>query len=193
MKLMWGAAAVGVLLGVLSVPLVLNSGASLGRKHTQGWLYSNEVGSRAAGPYLRAIIAKSGLLALNRDETIYFQRDEDEHGRRLREACDYQLSGGPLPARWWSVTIYGADDFLPVNGDDAEAMDATRVARTPDGRWSMIVSRARPRLGDWLSSRNAKTVSLTLRLYNPQPHAVADQSAVALPTIRTLACHGDAA
>lgn len=184
--------AAGLLIGGGSALLVLGNGQLLGRESRQGWFGNANAGSTAAGPYTRAIIAKIGLLALSRAETIYFHKYDDENGKRLDAACAYELSGGPLPARWWSITIYAADDFLPVNGDAAQSVDATRLAKTADGRWTARVAATRAGAADWISSKHAGAFSLGLRMYNPSDAARASLAAIDFPRIRSLGCAGGA-
>ncbi len=178
----------GLVIGVASAMLVLGNGQLLGREKSGGWFGNRNAGSSAADPYTRGIIAKIGLLALNRSETIYFQRYEDEKGARLDASCRYQLSGSALPTRWWSITIYAADNFLPVNGNDAQSIDATRVKRGADGRWTAVLSATRGDAANWVSSRNAGQFSLGLRMYNPEPGPRNDIAMIPFPTIRTISC-----
>ena len=91
-------------------------------------------GSVDADPWTRARIALTGLLALTRDQAIYFTTQTDDSGARLREECRYRVTGGAMPARWWSVTVYADDDFLPQNEDDALSFDATEVKPDPQGQ-----------------------------------------------------------
>jgi hypothetical protein len=189
------AALVGLVVGVGSAIVVLKR-STFGAEMVSGWVGSKLAGSTAADPYTRAMIAKSGLLALNRSETIYFTLTKDERGRALTQNCAYQLKGGPLPARWWSLTIYAADDFLPKNHDAAFSIDDTRTQKDPGGGWTAAVSLQRPGPGgapNWISTWDAKTFSLTLRLYNPSPEAAADPHVIAFPRITTLSCSGVAA
>lgn len=184
-----GAVLLGLVAGIGSAVVVIASGGGVGdSREVRGWRYNPLVGSAAAGPYTRAMVAKSGLLALTKAETIYFVLQRDTAGKRLSARCRYRLSGGALPARWWSVTIYAADDFLPVNGDQAESADATRVAKGAGGRWSVEVSATRPATGDWISSKNAGTFDLQLRLYNPSATARDTPQSIPMPTIETLGC-----
>jgi hypothetical protein len=170
--------------------------STIGGDSYRGWMGSKLTGSTAADPYTRAMIAKSGLLALNRSETIYFTLTKDEHGRALTQNCAYQLKGGPFPARWWSVTIYAADDYLPKNHDGAFSIDDTRTQKDPGGGWTAAVSLQRPGPGgapNWISTWDAGNFSLTLRLYNPSPEAAADPHVIAFPQITTQSCSGAAA
>jgi len=178
-------------IGVASALVVLNKG--LPRTKHDYWSGNGNAGSISADPYTRAIVATKGLLALNSSETIYFQRYQDEQGRPLRESCVYELRGRDLPTRWWSITIYAADDFLPMNGEQAYSVDATQMRRGEDGSW---VARLAPTRGDaanWIATRAAGEFSLALRMYNPNPGVPEDDSVIPFPSIQTVSCDGGAA
>lgn len=195
MKAGWklaGLIMLGTGLGVVSALAMLNQGMKIGREDVQGWVGSHVSGDKTADPYSRALVARAGLLALTQAETLYFNRTTDETGKPLRAECTYQLEGGPQPARWWSVTIYAADNYLPINGDNAQSADATRVAQaakpSDGGQWTVQVS---PQKGDavhWISSKNSGKFALTIRLYNPADSARKDFKSIALPRIKTLSC-----
>ncbi|HVV32539.1 MAG TPA: DUF1214 domain-containing protein [Vitreimonas sp.] len=177
---------IGVTLGVISLWAVFAFGTANFSEHYGAWSLNRAAGSQAAGPYTRAIIARSGLLALSAREAIYFNLDRDEHGRPLDEGCVYELSGAPLETRWWSVTLYASDNFLARNSDHAHSIDASRVG---PGAWR---ARVAPVQGDapfWISSRAAgRGFSLTLRVYNPYDDFA--PSAEALPHLRAISCAG---
>jgi len=177
---------IGVGLGVASLWLVFAFAGASFSEHYGAWSLNRAAGSEAAGPYTRAIIARTGLLALSAREAIYFNLDRDEHGRALNEACVYELSGAPLEARWWSVTLYANDNFLARNNDHAHSVDASRIG---PGAWR---ARIAPVQGDapfWISSRGARRgFSLTLRVYNPFDDFT--PSAEVLPTLATISCAG---
>jgi hypothetical protein len=161
-------------------------GAASFAEHYGAWSLNRAAGSQAAGPYTRAIIARTGLLALSAREAVYFNLDQDEHGRSLDESCIYELSGAPLEARWWSVTLYASDNYLARNGDHAHSIDASRVG---PGRWRARIAPVQGDAAFWISSRAAKHgFSLTLRVYNAYDDF--DPSAEALPTLRTVSCAG---
>lgn len=149
-----------------------------------GWRSDFAVGSKAADPYTRARVARHGLLALAKSEAVYFTRGTDDSGKPLREGCTYRLSGRPLPAGWWSVTLYDAASMLPANTDGAPSMDASRAG---PGRWNAIIAPSRPD-GDarWISSRNAGRFDLTLRLYMPEPAGTLEP-----PRIEQMDCGGE--
>ena len=157
-----------------------------------GWFGSSVTGSVDADPWTRAKVALTGLLALNKSQAIYFSRNTDDAGARLREGCRYKVSGGALPARWWSVTVYADDDYLPLNDDDALSFDATEVKPDAAGQWSALVSARREGDQPWASSRNAGDYTLTLRLYQPSRAAQDDFGAIAMPKVDKLDCGGAA-
>jgi hypothetical protein len=168
------------------------SGRSLafGDVNIGGWRSDFAIGSEAADPYTRARVARHGLLALAKTEAVYFSRADDDQGEPLREACSYRLSGGAMPAAWWSVTLYDATSMLPANTDEALSVDAEQMGA---GAWSAVIAPTRPAGGGaWISSRDAGTFDLTLRLYVPSPALLAQPSAALdPPRIERLSCEGE--
>lgn len=152
-----------------------------------GWRSDFAIGSKAADPYTRARVARHGLLALAKSEAVYLTRTVDDAGEPLREACAYRLSGGAMPASWWSVTLYDAESMLPANTDGAMSIDAERAGK---GAWSAVIAPKRPADGEpWISSRGAGRFDLTLRLYIPEARLLADPNAALVPPrIKRLAC-----
>lgn len=186
----WAAAIlVGIGLGAASAWAALEIGRASFADSYGGWTHNRTAGSTAAGPYTRAIVARVGLLALNAREAVYFTMDRDERGQPLNESCVYELSGGDLPARWWSVTLYASDNFLARNGDYAASIDSSGVH---SGAWRARVSPVRGEAVHWLSSRAAGSgFTLTLRIYNAEDGW--RPNAEALPALRTLSCVGEPA
>ncbi|MEO0057018.1 MAG: hypothetical protein RIT17_455 [Pseudomonadota bacterium] len=160
---------------------------AFGNVDVGGWRSDFAIGSKSADPYTRARVARHGLLALARSEAVYLTRNTDDAGAPLREACTYRLSGGAMPAGWWSVTLYDGASMLPANTDSALSIDASRVS---EEAWEAVIAPERPEGAEhWISSRKAGTFDLTLRLYMPDP-AVIDSPATALkpPRIARLSC-----
>lgn len=202
-----GALLIGLIAGPASAIYMagLWSGAKpldFGDVNVDGWHSDFAIGSEAANPYTRARVARHGLLALAKSEAVYLTKTMDSEGRPLLEACDYTLSGGAMPAQWWSITLYNSESFLPENDDGALSVDATQLAGETSGTseskgdaWEAVISAQKPQ-GDtpWLSSRNAGTFDLTLRLYVPSEELLSEPEATLLPPlIKRLACRGDAA
>ena len=186
---------------VLKILLTLIGGIALGlaatwatviRSNNSGgigdgsWRTSLFAGSSEGGPYLRAYVAVHGLLALNRTETVYYNAGNDSDGHALDGHCSYIVGGLDPPARWWSITAYGADDFLIPNTADRYSASMNSVTRRKDGTFAVTLSQQQPE-GDWIPVA-AGHFDLTIRLYNPQAEVAADPARVVLPTIKKMAC-----
>jgi hypothetical protein len=183
----------GAGLGVGSALLaagIIGPGMRLGGAiNVDGWTSDWTIGSEAANPWTRARVARHGLLALSKDEAVYFTRNTDDSGDRLHEACTYRVTGGDLPAQWWSITLYDATSYLPRNTDNALSFDLTDAAAAGNpGDWTFKVSPL-PAHSEWVSSRDAGQFDLTLRLYKPA-QALIENPAAALsaPRIEKLGC-----
>lgn len=191
------AAILGIAIGGYSA--LAMSGLLPGDRRTGGsinldsWYGDFTMGSEDASPYFRARIARHGLLALANSEAIYFTRAIDDAGEPFRENCKYQISGGPMPARWWSVTLYNSDNFLPSNTDAALSFDASRAeAQSTDGQWTAIISPVKPEGGTgWISSKAAGNFDLTFRLYVPADGVLdRPEELINAPAIKRLDCEG---
>ena len=204
-----GAAALSIALGLFSAYQSVRSGFAGGEVSNGPWRASFVTGSPEADLYTRARVAVGGLLALAPSETVYFTADRDGESRPLDARCDYRVTGEELPARWWSVTLYAADQFLTENPAGRYSFSQTTLARPPGGPWSLIVS-SEPQPGaasgarsegaaraeppepvNWLPSGKPGATgpfSLTLRLYNPRPAVYQEPAAIALPSIQREAC-----
>ncbi|KEO90095.1 hypothetical protein EH31_08360 [Erythrobacter longus] len=159
-----------------------------------GWRSDFAIGSEAADPYTRARVARHGLLGLAKSEAVYFTRTTDSDGQPLRENCDYRMTGGAMPADWWSITLYNGESLLPDNTDGALSIDATRL-NAGEGAWEAIIAARRPAEGTaWISSKAAGNFDLTLRLYVPRRALLeAPEDTVSPPLIERLSCKEDAA
>jgi hypothetical protein len=191
-----GAVVAGSVLGVGSALWMAGlwpegHNLAFGNVDVGGWRSDFAVGSRAADPYTRARVARYGLLALAKSEAVYFTRATDDKGARLREGCTYRLSGGAMPAEWWSVTLYDGKSMLPPNTDGALSVNAQGFAK---GRWEAVIAPTRPANGAaWISSKGAGDFDLTMRLYVPQPALLANpNAALSPPRIERLSCGGAA-
>lgn len=186
------ALAIGaaLVLGLGSAYYAVSAGLSGGEIANGPWRTSLVTGSQQADLYTRARVAVGGLLALAPSETVYWNADVDAAGRPLDARCDYRVEGEELPARWWSVTAYGADHFLIPNDAGRYSFSQTTLARAPGGPWTMTVS-AESKPGNWLPSGRAGAsgpFALTLRLYNPSPELYEQAASVRLPRIEREGC-----
>ncbi len=184
--------AAGLLAG-LALAVVLGAGSALATlwlasralPARDGWLFDARVGSAQAGPYTRALVAIGGLLALGRDETMYWLARTDVAGAPLRSRCRYRIAG-PVPgARWWSVAAYADDHFLFANdaGRYAWGADAAR-----DGRFEIVTGPLAPDDAPvaWLPTPGDRGLVLVLRLYMPDASVARDPHALPLPRVEPI-------
>ena len=179
------------------IAFVLGSGSALLLIHhppvksgvkNGAWTTNFNVGSSDAGMYLRAVIARIGLFALNKTETIYYKADCDDEGQRLCSSCDYRIEGKEIDTRWWSITLYGEDHFLIANEHNRYAYNMKNLAREPDGTYKIFISMSEKK-GNWLpSGKEDQLLSLTLRCYNPKPMLYEQPENIELPRIIKVRC-----
>jgi hypothetical protein len=176
----------GALLGLAATWAVIVRGTMGGDIVNGPWRTSLLTGSAQSGPYLRAAVALHGLLALNRSETIYYTATSDSDGAPLDGACTYRIAGRDPPTRWWSITAYGADDFLIPNAAKRYAVSKNSVARGGDGGFVIVAAKDAPAVNGIALADGRFT--LTLRLYNPEAQVAADPAHVTLPVIAKEHC-----
>src|ERR1700694_1754978 len=176
----------GIMLGLAATWATVIRGTMAGDVGNGPWHTGLYTGSSEGGPYLRAYIAVHGLLALGREEAFYSTAADDGDGNVLNGNCTYQIEGRDPPARWWSITAYGADDFLIPNPADRYSVSMNSVARRADGTFVITLSKA-PVEGNWIPVTGGR-FEVTMRLYTPQAAVVADPVHMALPVIRKAIC-----
>jgi hypothetical protein len=182
--------ALGLLLGAGSAGLVLSGAVRVSEERVGPWAVDLDRGSQDAGIYQRAVTAVQVLLALAKEEAVYFVATDDDDGERLRGDCAYRVTGGDLPATWWSLTLYDGP-YLPDNDDEHLSVDATNADVAADGAWTAYLGPSPDARGDWISTSGADRPNLVLRLYLPDDSVLADPTTVPLPRITRLACGDD--
>jgi hypothetical protein len=192
----WIKTATVIVLGALAGAgtAVAVTGGSLGGGSliNHGWATDTTIGSGSANLWVAARVARVGLLALNRDETIYFDRTTDDTGAQLNERCSYIMTVPELPARWWSVTLYDRANMLAANSDNAPSFDASQavlIAADPAVPSKVLIAPVRDPAADttaFISSKTAGQFSLTLRLYNPEDTTEDTLKQLRLPSITRL-------
>lgn len=148
------------------------------------WESNLLAGSGDADIYTRAVIAINGLLALGREETMYFVATSDDQGQALRSHCSYRIAGTPPKARWWSVTAYADDRFLFDAPNHHYSLNGTTAVLDAQGRFGLSTGPTAPPDGSWwLPTPGQRGVVLTLRLYNPEPSLQASPGSLSPPTV----------
>jgi hypothetical protein len=177
---------IGTLLGLAATWATVFHGGWGGDVTDGPWKTSLTTGSNEGSMYQRASVAVHGLLALNRNETIYYTASTDSAGAALSGACRYVVTGRDPNARWWSITAYGADDYLIPNPAGRYSVSINGVIRGDGGIFGIAVTKNGSG-ANWIPPGDGP-FSLTLRLYNPDPKVVADPAHAALPTIEKEGC-----
>lgn len=172
----------GTALGIGSATLAYDNIASLRSINNGPWQTNLAVGSGEANLYLRASVAVHGLLALNQSETIYYHAYDDNSGKSFNGDNVYRIEGKAPDARWWSITVYGADDFLIPNESNRYSYSGNSVTYGPDGKFTIYLSKTQ-KPGNWLPLGEQKRFSLSLRLYNPGESVRKNPATVELPRI----------
>lgn len=155
--------------------------------HDGPWATFADTGSRHANPYVRAVVARIGLYALSSHEAVYYTAFRDSQGYALNGRCTYQVKGASPPAGWWSLTLYGSDNYLVANPEHRYSWNAGDAASRPDGGFRLLVSSTR-QSGNWLPAPAHGRFSLTLRLYKPSPSVLRHLGSIPLPSIVARSC-----
>lgn len=176
-----------VLLGLGSAWWVLKKAPWLNTTLQVGsWRSNLLAGSPDADMYTRASVAVNALLALGRDETMYFIAATDEAGQPLRSACSYRIEGVPPKARWWSITAYADDMFLFDAPNKHYSLNGSTAKLDSQGRFSFTTGPSPIDNMYWLPTPGARGMVLTLRLYNPEPTLQASPASLVAPSIKRL-------
>ena len=147
------------------------------------WKGNLLAGSADADLYTRAAIALNALLALGREETMYFIASRDDAGNPLRSHCSYRVEGVPPKARWWSITVYADDMFLFDAPNKHYSLNGTTARLDANGRFLFTTGGQEQPGTHWLPTPGNRGMVLTLRLYNPEPDLQAAPASLSPPTI----------
>jgi hypothetical protein len=153
------------------------------------WRVSLLAGSADADLHTRARVAIGGLLALNRDETMYYVAFADSAGAPLRSRCRYRVSGVPPAARWWSITAYADDFFLFADAQRRYGVNGASARLDGAGRFAFVSGPTPPEPGTgvpWVPTQGDRGLVFTLRLYQPAAALRDAPSALAAPRIERL-------
>ena len=160
-----------------------NAGGNPDEIRIGAWTTNKLAGSITANALTRARIAIHGILAMHRQETIYFFASNDDLGNALDPDRDWEINGRGFDCRWWSFTLYDEEDQLIESLSRRYSVHSDNVVPEPDGGYRIVISRGNPGT-NWLAAGNAKRLTATIRLYNPSQAILDDIGKVTLPTIR---------
>jgi hypothetical protein len=151
------------------------------------WRTGTDFGSSDAGAYTRAVVARNGLLALPAREARYYTAARDDEGRPLEGRCRYRISGGEAGGAWWSLTLYGADNFLVPNEAGIWSVGSAAMAPAERASWTILAAPDR-QPGHWLPTGGVDRFDLTLRVYLPEDGGRSNLPRERLPHIERLGC-----
>jgi hypothetical protein len=182
-----GLVMAGVVLGLATAWLSLKNASAFGAA-SGAWRVSLLAGSAEADLYTRARVAIGGLLALNREETMYYVASVDDGGRPLRSRCSYRIEGTPPRARWWSLTAYADDYFLFADAQRRYSVNGATKTLDGQGRFALVTGPTMPASGalPWLPTPGDRGLVLTLRVYNPDAALQAAPGSLVPPRIAAL-------
>lgn len=189
MKVFWKALTaivIGTVLGLGITWFAIVRGSMPGGVSDGPWKTNLLIGSAGGDMATRASVAVHGLLALSRNETIYYSAGTDSAGNALNGSCTYRITGRDPATRWWSITAYASDDYLIPNPARRYSVSKTSVVHEANGTFAATVS-PKAAAQNWIATAGAP-YSLTLRLYNPDPSIVRDPEHAALPSIVKEGC-----
>ena len=162
--------------------------ASLGMQTMIGpWATGRDFGSAEASPYIRAVVALRGLLALPATEARYYTAITDDTGAPLEGRCSYRVEGGALPARWWSLTLYDPAGYLVENKPNIYSVGSVSLPLPELARWKLAIAPGQ-QPGHWLPTGGIDRFHLTLRAYLPADRGRTDFTAQQLPRITKGGC-----
>ncbi|NBW44910.1 MAG: DUF1214 domain-containing protein [Betaproteobacteria bacterium] len=187
--LLW-TVLLGVFLGVGTAWWAIRKGGAAQSLVKVGpWETSLLAGSPTADPYTRARVAVVGLLALGRQETLYYVARTDSSGQALRSRCQYRIDGLAPPTRWWSLTAYADDHFLFEAPQDRFSLNGAVAQLDPRGEFHVMtgpVANPSSAALAWLPTPGDRGLELTLRLYHPLPALQQDPRGLIAPTIERV-------
>ncbi|MDO9363014.1 MAG: DUF1214 domain-containing protein [Sphingopyxis sp.] len=178
----------GIAVGLGAAWAMTSGGLSGGKIVNVPWTTSLGFGTKATDPVTRAAVARAGLLALPAKETVYWSAQTDVAGAPLDGNGRYSLSGTPLDARWWRVTIYDTAGYLVANPANIWSVNGANVALDPKDQWRVTIAPDKPGEGAWLPGTKGQPFHLTLRMYNPGKAFRADPAKASLPQIVKEGC-----
>lgn len=179
--------AAGLGLGYYSADYAMTRGIHSVSVSNGPWTTWPYVASPSADPYTRAHFASTGKLAVTSFEAITFRAENDSDGRVLSADCDYTVSGTPLAARWWSITVYDEDGRLMPNPAERYSFNSTEITRKPDGSFAIRLAReVQP--GNWIPIGTTDSFRLLLRIYNADQRLSDNLAGADLPAVTRESC-----
>jgi len=175
----------GIALGAGVAVQHIRTGSLGSAKAIGPWRSGADYGTARASAYTRAVVALRGLLALPAHEARYYNAAVDSAGEPLDGKCHYRVSGGAIPSKWWSLTLYDHEGYLVANQANRFSIASATVANP--AKWEILVAPAE-QAGLWLPTGRIDRFELTLRTYLPNDGGIGTMTRDQLPSIVKEGC-----
>jgi hypothetical protein len=151
-----------------------------GAVEKNGWTTSYNVGAYGTNYTLRAGVALSYILINLPQDALYPSSNTNTTGAPYSGAYDYVLhfpaNGTPPANAFWSVTMYGTDNYLAPNSINRYAISPHlgNLTYNPDGSLDIYIQQTSPgpaKESNWLPAPPGQFY-LAMRLYWPQESAL---------------------
>lgn len=152
------AGAIG--LGLTGV--AVNRNLMIGEVRIGPWVAFPSIGTADPDPYARASIARRGRVPLALGDGIEFQATEDSTGDALSGTCAYDVSGGNIPARYWTIAVQSAS---LATSPGRSALTSVELLRRESGSF-IITAAPSARPANWIATPRNAPFTLVLRLYD---------------------------
>ncbi|MFY2561275.1 DUF1254 domain-containing protein [Corallococcus terminator] len=124
----------------------------------------------------RSMTARAGIYANSPSEALYYRAYQDVNSKPLVGTNQYTVTfpAGQLPPAeaFWSVTMYGANQFLVPNSIDRYSLGTqSNLSFAADGSVTIYIQANAPttaELPNWLPSPVSGSFYLVLRIYGPE-------------------------
>ena len=185
----WGryliCGVIGLALGGAAGVQRIRTAAAGGSKAIGPWSTGADFGSKQASAFTRSVVALRGILALPAHEARYYNAATDSSGQPLDGKCRYRVSGGSIPSKWWSLTLYDHPGYLVKN--EASRFSIMSAVVPNPAKWEVIVAPSE-QAGLWLPTGRIDRFELTLRTYLPDDGGVGNMTRDQLPSIVKEGC-----
>jgi hypothetical protein len=151
------------------------------RDLVRGWSTPPRILGQYGTQYnIRAVVAMVGLGANLPEDAMYPSTQQDAQGKVLNGKHAYRIhfAADQLPPvnAFWSVTAYGADNFLIHNVEHRYAVGSmSSLTPNADGSIDILIQASPPAKGmdkNWLPVKPSEDFLLNARLYWPQAQAL---------------------
>ena len=149
-------------------------------KPVNGWIINHGLGDYKTNYLTRAVVAMAGLGANLDADAIYPMSTTDADGEKY-DGSKYKyvlhFDAGKLPPvnAFWSLTMYGLDDFMVANPINRFAIgDRNKLKKNADGSVDIYIQKDNPgkdKENNWLPAPNAQ-FQMAMRLYWPKEEVI---------------------